>query len=229
MLTLMILTTVISSATFAWYIYNTGAHTTDVQLAAGSGGSLEIAKSYGGPYSSNTDMGSYAGPLVPVSTDKMLNGFQHVTEFVSKPSGLVASLFGAASLAEYYKTSLFIKGQPGQSLYIYNIGYQDASASAPVSTAMRVGFVVYETTASGDFINPKEYIFAINTSVNSTESAYNTAQGSAGHVLDSLKSDGSTVAFTPYTPDNYCGYDTATEEVSKKQELLPSAMWGQYP
>ena len=64
-----------------------------------------------------------------------------------------------------------------------------------------------------------EYIFAISDKKN-PQAEYNTAKGKEGDVLDCTKTDGSTVAFTPYTSDAYCNYDQNTGEVTLKQNSL---------
>ena len=64
-----------------------------------------------------------------------------------------------------------------------------------------------------------EYIFAISDKKN-PEADYNTAKGKEGDVLDCTKTDGTTVAFTPYTSDAYCVYDKNTGEVALKENSL---------
>ena len=36
----------LTSATYAWYVYNTGRHTTKVRMAAGTGINLQISNKY---------------------------------------------------------------------------------------------------------------------------------------------------------------------------------------
>ena len=43
-----------ASATYAWYIYNTGKRTTSVRLAAGAGSNLQISNTYDSGYASRT-------------------------------------------------------------------------------------------------------------------------------------------------------------------------------
>lgn len=69
-----------------------------------------------------------------------------------------------------------------------------------------------------------EYIFAINDAEN-PEALYNTQKGQVGDVLDSSKTDGATVPFTPLTSAAYCKYNENTGEVigtdtAQKFELL---------
>jgi hypothetical protein len=191
------------SATFAWYIYNTSAHTTSVRMAAGASASLEISGEADGTYGSAAVLDSFAGTLTPVSTDSILGGFQKVYGFSNGGEGqasLVASLFGAVSESDYYCTTLYLR-TAGSALDVYlaEIGYEDSDADAPISTAIRVGFV------AGD----AEAIFAINGAEN-PGAEYNTATGEAGYVLSASAGDGSTVAFEPYTSENFCLYDSAT-------------------
>ena len=49
------------SATYAWYIYNTGRHTTKVRMAAGAGANLQISNSYDGTYGSAAILDSFEG------------------------------------------------------------------------------------------------------------------------------------------------------------------------
>ena len=65
----------VMAATFAWYIYNTGAHTTNVHMAAGASASLQISSTYDGDYSSSTVLDAFVGTLNPVSTNKITGGF----------------------------------------------------------------------------------------------------------------------------------------------------------
>ena len=60
----------VTAATFAWYIYNTSARTTQVKMAAGSSVSLVISNARDGEYKSSTVMEDFKGLLTPVSTDK---------------------------------------------------------------------------------------------------------------------------------------------------------------
>ena len=46
----------VSAATYAWYVYNTTARTTRVEMAAGSSVSLQISNTEAGPYRSSTVM-----------------------------------------------------------------------------------------------------------------------------------------------------------------------------
>lgn len=200
----------VSAATFAWYVYNTEAHTTKVRMAAGSSVFMQISTSYDGAYSSAVVMESFVGKLNPVSTDKITAGFQKVAGFVDGAAGQplrIANLFKSAVPTDYYKTSLFIKsgGDKDLKLYISDIGFEDSDSTKPISSAIRMGFVVHNQGKDQPVAG--EYIFAISDAKN-PEREYNTASGSEGHVLDSSKTDGSTVAFAPYTSANYCVYNS---------------------
>lgn len=148
-----------TAATFAWYVYNTSARTTQVKMVAGSSITLQIASAPEGPYSSSAVMQSFTGTLTPVSTDKIAGGFQKVRGFTSESSGqtnrLVASFFlPGTETVDYYKTSLYFKtNTENLGIYLSNVAFQDASDQDPISTAMRLGIV-----AQG-----QEAIFAINT------------------------------------------------------------------
>lgn len=89
----------VASATYAWYIYNTSRHTTNVRMAAGAGVNLQISNAYNGTYGSAAVLDSFAGQLVPVSTNRITGGFQKVLGFTegNSQSGLVASIFGSGS------------------------------------------------------------------------------------------------------------------------------------
>lgn len=208
-----------AAATFAWYIYNTAARTTRVELAAGSSVSLQISNAYDGVYGSSTVMEQFTGKLVPVSTDKISGGFQKVTGFAgeySPTTGQYRSVakFFAPSIPEvnYYKTSLYLRtNSEPLDIYISGIGYEDDSSENPISTAMRVGIV-----AEG-----KEYIFAINTARNPNAEDNGAKEPEGGYVLRSDRTDGSTVAFSPLTPDNYCNYDSQTGVVTLKPDSKP--------
>lgn len=211
------------AATFAWYIYNTSAHTTNVHMAAGSSVSLQISDSYDGEYSYSTDLKAFTGRLNPVSTDQISGGFQKVYGFTNgdetRPR-LLANLFGPGETSDYYKTSLFLKTKGGKMrVYLANIGYEDDDDANPISTAIRVGIVPH--AAGKDQAPVDEYIFEINEEKNLDSSAgYNTQKGEDGHVLDSSKTDGSTVPFTPYNKKNFCAYDSKNGTVSLKENSV---------
>lgn len=226
LLALLIALAIISMATFAWYIYNTSAHTTKLHMAAGSSASLQIANAYDGPYGVSTVLKSFTGTLNPVSTDSIRGGFQKVTHFEENETGtgpkLIADVFGSTVVnQDYYKSSLFIKS-PGENtdIYVSNIGFQDSDSSRPISTAIRVGFVVHQQGKDQKEI--AEYIFAISDKVN-PDHEYNTKNGSEGHVLDSSKTDGTTKEFKPYTSANFCNYDSTSDTVSLKSSSVKIA------
>ena len=210
------------SATYAWYIYNTGRHTTKVRMAAGAGANLQISNSYDGTYGSAAILDSFEG-LTPVSTNRISGGFQKVTKFIdgtdSQPD-LVAGLFGRSREADqdYYHTSLFLRTNGSATdIYLSNIGFEDSNERSPISSAIRVGLVVHK--AGRDQGITGEYIFAISDKKN-PKKQYNTATGREGYVLDSTKKDGTTVPFRPYNSDAYCIYDVDTGMVTLKPESL---------
>ena len=218
---LLIALLAVVSATYAWYVYNTGRHTTKVRMAAGAGVNLQISNSYSGTYGSAAVLDSFTGRLNPVSTNRISGGFQKVIGFTNgteNHSNLVASLFGRGDYTDYYKTSLFLRtnGNP-TDIYIADIGFEDSDSKNPISSAIRAGFVVHRIGRSQPA--DAEYIFAISDKKN-PKAEYNTAKGKEGDVLDCTKTDGTTVPFTPYTSDAYCNYNKNTGEVVLKNGSL---------
>lgn len=209
------------TATFAWYIYNTGAHTTKVHMAAGASASLQISSEYDGKYSSAAVLDAFVGTLNPVSTNRIMGGFQKVYGFTNgseNQTNLVASLFGPGESSDYYKTSLFIRSNGDtMNVYLSDIGYEDSDSENPISTAIRVGFVIHRPGNGQEVEN--EYIFEINEERN-PKGEYNTATGEDGYVLDAAREDGTTVQFSPYTKENFCQYDKESGEASKKNDSL---------
>ncbi len=207
--------------TFAWYIYQTAGHTTKMRMAAGTSTGLQIASTYDGKYSSNTVLEDAKGILTPSSTNRIQNGFQEVDSFVEGQEGqpkALASIFREGSETAYYKTSVFLRGVgASQQVLINQIGYEDSSEKKPISTAIRIGFVVHEPGQNQPVA--AEYIFEINRASN-PEAEYNTLTGQDGWVLDSTKTDGSTVPFTPYNEENYGSYNEATGVVSKLEKSV---------
>lgn len=218
---LLIALLAVVSATYAWYVYNTSRHTTKVRMAAGAGVNLQISNSYNGTYGSAAVLDSFSGRLNPVSTNRISGGFQKVLGFTNgteNQTNLVASLFGKGDYSDYYKTSLFLRTNGNSiDIYIADIGFEDSDEKNPISSAIRAGFVVHRT--GKDQPAQDEYIFAISDKKN-PEADYNTAKGKEGDVLDCTKTDGTTVAFTPYTSDAYCVYDKNTGEVALKENSL---------
>ncbi len=217
LLAMLIAFIAVVSATYAWYIYNTSRHTTDVRMAAGAGANLQISNSYSGEYGSAAVLDSFKGQLEPVSTNSIAGGFQKAARFVSVGDGkyeMVADLFESSDASEYYHTSMYLRtnGNP-TDIYVSDIGYEDNDDKKPISSAIRVGLVVHEPGANGKVQG--EYIFAINDKKN-PEADYNTATGKEGYVLDSSRTDGTTVPFTPYTSAAYCNYNNDTGEVTLK-------------
>lgn len=75
MAALLITALAVVSATYAWYVYNTGNRTTNVRMAAGAGANLQISNRYDGTYGSAAVLDSFTGRLRPVSTNRILSGF----------------------------------------------------------------------------------------------------------------------------------------------------------
>ena len=220
MVALLLTFLAVSSATYAWYIYNTSRHTTNVRMAAGAGVNLQISNSYSGTYGSAAVLDSFAGQLVPVSTNRISGGFQKVLGFTegSSQSGLVASIFGSGEQTDYYQTSLFLRTNgTSTDIYLSDIGFEDSDEKNPISSAIRVGLVVHQAGQNQSVDG--EYIFAISDKKN-PQADYNTATGREGYVLDSSRTDGSTVAFSPYTTDAYCEYNQNTGTVTLKDSSL---------
>ncbi len=206
-------------ATFAWYIYTVNAHTTNVHMAAGTSISLQISGTPDSGYGSATVLDAFVGTLDPVSTDRIGGGFQKVMGFTNGKENqpmLVANLFGAGEDNDYYMTSLYLRTNSGDmDVYLSDIGFEDSDPENPISTAIRIGIVEH---ATGD-----EYIFAISDLKN-PGAEYNTATGQEGYVLDSTRTDGTTIPFQPYTVANFCGYDKLTGAVTLRPESVPVCM-----
>lgn len=62
------------AVTYAWCIYNTSRHVTDVKMTAGTGVTFLISNSYDGDYKTSAGL-AFQGFLDPVSIDNMENGF----------------------------------------------------------------------------------------------------------------------------------------------------------
>lgn len=222
--------------TYAWYIYNANRHITDVKMAAGTGVTFLISNDYDGDYKTNAGL-SFEGLLDPVSTDNIQNGFQKVTGFTggTAQSSLFASIFGQATRSDYYKTSLYLTTNSlATDVYVAGIDYSEEDAANPISTALRVGLVVH--APGRDQAVTGQYIFEL-TQDHNPEARYNTLDksdvydGSTQYVLDSTKTDGSTVALNPLTSANYCNYDENTgkialKDASTKIASLPAAAEG---
>ena len=222
-LTISILVVIITlcavvSATYAWYIYNTSRHTTDVRMAAGAGANLQISNSYSGEYGSAAVLESFKGQLEPVSTNKVTAGFQKATSFIvgqGGPDDLLAAGFDDSEARDYYHTSMYLRTNGNDTdIYLADIGFEDSDEKVPISSAIRVGLVVHELGQNMSVSS--EYIFAISDKKN-PEARYNTATGKEGYVLDGVKKDGTTVPFSPYTSDAYCIYDKNTGVVTLKK------------
>lgn len=206
------------SATYAWYIYNTSRHTTDVRMAAGAGANLQISNSYSGEYGSAAVLESFKGQLEPVSTNKVTAGFQKASVFITGKEGstdLLAKEFAGSDASEYYHTNMYLRtnGNP-TDIYLSDIGFEDSDDKRPISSAIRVGLVIHEPGQNMPVSS--EYIFAISDKKN-PEARYNTATGKEGYVLDGVKKNGTTVPFSPYTSDAYCIYDKNTGAVKLKK------------
>ena len=209
------------SATYAWYVYNTGRHTTKVRMAAGAGVNLQISNQYDGTYGSAAVLNSFTGRLEPVSTNRVTGGFQKVTGFTGGSEdqpAFVANFFGSSEANDYYQTSLFLRTNgEATDIYLSEIGFEDSDENNPISSAIRVGVVVHKAGKNQGVQG--EYIFAISDKKN-PEAEYNTATGRDGYVLDCTKTDGTTVPFIPYTSDAYCIYNQNTGAVTLKKNSL---------
>lgn len=218
LLAMLIAFIAVVSATYAWYIYNTSRHTTDVRMAAGAGANLQISNSYSGEYGSAAVLESFKGQLEPVSTNKVTAGFQKATSFIvgqGGPADLVAAGFDDSEARDYYHTSMYLRTNGNDTdIYLADIGFEDSDEKVPISSAIRVGLVVHEPGQNMPVSS--EYIFAISDKKN-PEARYNTATGKEGYVLDGVKRDGTTVPFSPYTSDEYCIYDKNTGAVKLKK------------
>lgn len=212
----------ITTSTFAWYFYNVNGHITKVKMAAGSGTSIQIANAYEGPYASSVLMDDFTDYLDPVSTDNIQRGFQKVTGFEESGGTIWARYFSTAETVDYCVRTLYLKANASSDVdvYISDIQGVNRDNNNPLSSAIRVGFVVYNPGENADVNN--EYIFAIDDIVN-PEGQFNTFNSSnldidRNIVLDSTKSDGSIVYFDPLDRDNYVEYDPDTMAVTLKEE-----------
>lgn len=210
------------TVTFAWYVYQTGARTSDIHMAVGTGSSLQISNAYDGEYGTATVMDEFTGLLNPVSTNRITGGFQKVYGFSDgseNQPALVASLFGAGEKTDYYETSLYLRvSGETQKVYLSDIGFEDDDPENPISTAIRIGFVVHEPGQNQGV--SAEYIFAINMEDNPL-AQYNTATGQEGYVLDCTRTDGTTVPMENlYTSENFCKYDKDTGNVTLNDNSL---------
>ena len=151
-------------ATFAWYVYNTRAHTTDVHMAAGAGVSLQIANKFEGPYGSSAVLDEFVGILNPVSTNNVLGGFQKVIGFTNgteNQSLLLANLFDKCAdteeaiefLGSYDMCSprsntyhMFITDRSGRSVIVE---WLDGKTRVTEDCAV-TNFVLYGSDGSGD-------------------------------------------------------------------------------
>ena len=75
---------------------------------------------------------------------------------------------------------------------------------------MRLGLVV----------NGEEYIFAVNGEHNPNAGDNAAREQAGGYVLDSTKTDGTTLPFTPYTEENFCVYNQETGAVTLPEDAL---------
>lgn len=224
LIALLIALLAVTAATFAWYVYNSNAHTTRVKMAAGTSTKLQISSTYEGTYGSSAVMEEFTGTLNPVSTNSILLGFRKVAGFTNgseNRTNLVANLFKPAETTDYYMTSLYLRtnGAP-VDVYLADIGYDDDSEINPISTAIRMGLVVHKPGKDAEI--DKEFIFAINTNDNIQNPDYNTYTGTDGYVLDlSSSNTEAVVPFEPYTEDNFCKYDKNTGETELKANSVP--------
>ena len=194
------------ATTMAWYIFTVNAHTTKLHMAAGTNVSLQISNEEEGSYSSSVSLEKFQGMLNPVSTDRIQAGFQKVVGFTgaNTNNSLLANLFSKSieSDKDYYKTTLYFRTNGEEmDVYLADVGFEDSDENNPISSAIRIGFVVPSTG--------REYIYVISDKKNPQKN-YNTYTGREGYVLDSSKTDGTTVPFTPLDDSNFCYYDRTT-------------------
>lgn len=221
---LLIVAATLATSTFAWYVYQTGVHTTNLRMAVGTGATLQISDEYDGDYGTTVKMAAFTGTLNPVSTDQIRNGFQKVYGFTNgsdNQPALVANLFGKVESSDFYRTTLFVRATgDGRKVYLSDIAYEDGDKNFPISSAVRVGFVVHEP--GKDKPIAEEFVFQINK--DSHEKAeYNTWQGEEGYVLDSTRTDGTVVKFDRLLDEsNYCSYNDSLgqTEINEKSKAL---------
>lgn len=212
-----------SATTFAWYVYQMNSHTTSIHMAVGTGISLQISNAYDQNFGTTAVLEEFQGQLTPVSTDRIQNGFQKVVGFTevddSHPVPL-ANLFGSVNQTEFYNTVLYVRSKGERSnVYLSDIGFEDDDAQFPISTGIRIGFLVHEPGRNKPVA--QEYIFSLNQE-HHAGAGYNTWQGEDGYVLDSTKTDGSVVRFDRlYSEDNFCIYDNNTGMVTLKDNSVP--------
>lgn len=225
LLVVLLVICLVPATIYAWYIYNTNAKTTQVHLAAGSSVQLQISNAYDGDYGSATVLDTFRGALVPVSTNSISNGFQKVSGFTkeendSQMESILATYFSPSFEKDYdyYKTLLFIRTNSSDlSIYVQDIGYEDSDLENPISSALRLGLQVHAPGNNQPVIS--EYIFEINQEKN-PKKQYNTKTGKEGYVIDSLKVDGSTLLFKPFSSSNFVDYEKNTGKVTKKEDSL---------
>ncbi|MDO4487479.1 MAG: hypothetical protein Q4B67_00110 [Eubacteriales bacterium] len=199
------------SVTYAWYVFNTKGHTTNVKMAAGSSTKLRIGKE-NGEFGFSTEMETFEGKLLPVSCADIDSGegFQMVTEFEHMPDmSMLASKFGKLTgTKQYYHTKLQLKTN-AQSLDIYvKLKYTDEETASDkmISKALRVGLVM----------DGQESIFELNKEKGANR---NTTKNPTGmkepFVIDK---NGNLVSMEGklLSEDNYCDYDESTGKVTLK-------------
>ena len=120
-------------------------------------------------------------------------------------------------------------------MYLSGIDFTEQDPANPISTALRVGLVTY-APGQGDTVTG-QYVFEVSGEHN-PQARYNTLDGKdAGEneqnhlVLDSTRSDGTTVHFDQLTSANFCDYNEDTGVVGLKQATtkicsLPAAAKG---
>ncbi len=222
LIALLLALVTMATATFAWYIYNTSAHTTEVHMAAGTSVYLEISNEYDGIYSTSTILESFTGRLIPVSSDRIVDAagkvlFQECRGYdlsAAVQKSMIAKLFGEAPATAFYVTPLFLRvsGEGNYDIYVSAIDYTDDDETYPLSSASRVGLVIHEPGNARPVAG--EYVFDINPQGKNPEAQYNTITGREGYVLDHRYVDGTTVEFKPLTSANFADYDKATGEVA---------------
>ena len=209
-------------STYAWYVYNTGRHTTKSTY-----GSRSRNQSADQPMPTMVFMvlPPYWTAFPASSIRYRRTGSAEVfrkcsasqTERKTSPIWWRICLEEATTVITI-KTSLFLRSN-GKStdIYLSDIGFEDSDENNPISSAIRAGFVIHQ--AGLDQPTENEYIFEIS---DKKESAGGVQHGDRRRGLRSgqHKTDGTTVPFQPYNEEAYCIYDKDTGEVTKKEGSL---------
>ena len=123
---------------------------------------------------------------------------------------------------DYCVRTLYLKANAPDdvNVYVSDITGINHDNDNPLSSAIRAGFVVYGSGNSETVEN--EFIFEIDDTVN-PQGQFNTFtdldyKNRNDIVLDSSKTDGTTVYFTALNQNNYAEYDEDSGEVTLKDD-----------